>query len=176
MSRLPRMLSAAWAASSGVRASLMPPALPRPPISTCALTTTGLPSRSATAFAPAGVLTTSPCGVGTPKSLRICFAWYSCSFIVGSCGSESIPKCLWACVARFCLLLPPCARLTYNFSRLQRGELRDARRTDDTTAYLTSPAGEAFPRHNINFAPTDLTAPFTDRIRVHTPSPTLCYT
>jgi hypothetical protein len=74
-SRLPRMLSAAWAASSGVLASLMPPALPRPPISTCALTTTGVPSRSATAFASAGVRTTSPCGVGTPNSRRICFAW-----------------------------------------------------------------------------------------------------
>ena len=35
----------------GVDASLMPPALPRPPVSTCALTTTGPPSSAAAARA-----------------------------------------------------------------------------------------------------------------------------
>ena len=37
---IPRMAAALSAASSGVAASLTPPALPRPPTSTCALTAT----------------------------------------------------------------------------------------------------------------------------------------
>ena len=41
---MPRIAAACASASSGVFASLMPPAFPRPPTSTCALTTTGPPS------------------------------------------------------------------------------------------------------------------------------------
>ena len=47
-------------ASSGVSASLTPPALPRPPVLTWALTTTGLPMRSATPRAASAVSTVSP--------------------------------------------------------------------------------------------------------------------
>ena len=53
MSR-PRISPARSAASSGVAASLMPPALPRPPVSTCALTTTGPPISAAAACASLG--------------------------------------------------------------------------------------------------------------------------
>src|SRR5919204_650004 len=52
MSR-PRISSALRSASSGPSASLMPPALPRPPVSTCALTTTGPRSASAAVRASA---------------------------------------------------------------------------------------------------------------------------
>ena len=50
MSR-PRIAAAASRASAGVRASLMPPALPRPPVCTWALTTTGPPAAWASASA-----------------------------------------------------------------------------------------------------------------------------
>src|ERR671931_641326 len=46
----PRIARAFSSASAGSSASLMPPALPRPPVSTCALTTTGPPSDDAVAF------------------------------------------------------------------------------------------------------------------------------
>ena len=59
---MPRIASACASASSASLASLMPPALPRPPIWTWALTTTGKPSASA---ACAGLL-----GVGGVTALR----------------------------------------------------------------------------------------------------------
>src|SRR5438067_357090 len=58
----PRMSRARASASSGVAASLTPPALPRPPVSTCALTTTGASSSSAPTRASAG-------GVASRRSL-----------------------------------------------------------------------------------------------------------
>ena len=51
---MPRIARAASAASSGVRATFTPPALPRPPTLTCALTTTTPPIRSAIALACSG--------------------------------------------------------------------------------------------------------------------------
>ena len=48
-----------------------PPALPRPPACTCALTTTRPPSFWAIARAWAGESATSPFGTGTPNSFRI---------------------------------------------------------------------------------------------------------
>src|SRR3954464_11380992 len=44
---MPRMSAAFASASSAVGANFTPPALPRPPVLTCALTMTGRPSRSA---------------------------------------------------------------------------------------------------------------------------------
>src|SRR3954469_19969446 len=76
MSR-PRMSPARATASSGVSASLTPPALPRPPVLTCALTTTGLPMRSATPRAASAVLMVSPGSTGTPCLAKRSFAWYS---------------------------------------------------------------------------------------------------
>ena len=61
MSR-PMISPARSAASSGVAASFTPPALPRPPTSTWALTTTGPPMRSAAARASSGVVAVSPSG------------------------------------------------------------------------------------------------------------------
>ena len=74
---MPRMRPATSSASCGVLASLMPPALPRPPTSTCDLMTTGPPMRSAMARASAGVAATSPCGTGTPYCPKMRLAWYS---------------------------------------------------------------------------------------------------
>src|SRR5438445_763896 len=54
MSR-PRIPSAFCSASPGSSASLTPPAFPRPPVSTCALTTTGPPISSAAARASGAV-------------------------------------------------------------------------------------------------------------------------
>src|SRR6218665_2897973 len=76
MSR-PRMLRAAAAASSGVVATLTPPALPRPPVFTCALTTTTPPSFSAAALASSGVSATMPASTGTPYCSNRSLAWYS---------------------------------------------------------------------------------------------------
>src|SRR3954454_22292976 len=76
MSR-PRMASAFASASSGVSASLTPPALPRPPVLTWAFTTTVVPYCSASALASAGVLATSPGSTGTLWAAKRSFAWYS---------------------------------------------------------------------------------------------------
>src|SRR5206468_441721 len=57
MSR-PMISFAFCSASAGSSASFTPPALPRPPVSTCALTTTGPPSCSAATRASSGVVAT----------------------------------------------------------------------------------------------------------------------
>ena len=77
---MPRICFAAASAAAGSSASFTPPALPRPPACTCALTTTFPPSFAAIAFACAGVSATSPFGTGTPNSRRIALPWYSWIF------------------------------------------------------------------------------------------------
>src|SRR4051812_7029405 len=74
----PRISRARSSASSGLAASLTPPALPRPPVSTWAFTTTvPPPSFSAAVRASSGVWTTSPTVVPTPCLAKTVFAWYS---------------------------------------------------------------------------------------------------
>src|SRR6267143_2150100 len=80
LSIMPRIWTAACSAAVGLSASLMPPALPRPPACTCALTTTVPPSRCAIARACAGVSATSPLGTATPNSRSSALAWYSWIF------------------------------------------------------------------------------------------------
>src|SRR6185295_2650303 len=70
------MLPACSKASSGVLASFTPPALPRPPALTCALTTQK-PYFSAASRASSGVVTTVPRVVVTPCLAKSSFAWYS---------------------------------------------------------------------------------------------------
>ena len=77
---IPRISAARASASAGSAASFTPPALPRPPTRTCALTTTGPPIRSAAARACAGVVATSPTETGTPWLARISLLRYSWSF------------------------------------------------------------------------------------------------
>ena len=68
----------AWVnASSGVAAYFTPPALPRPPTLTCALTMTGLPISSAIALASSAESVTRPGVVGTLCLANSSFAWYS---------------------------------------------------------------------------------------------------
>src|SRR3954447_11613275 len=74
---IPRMASALSPASPGVSANFTPPALPRPPVFTWALTTTGVPSRSAAARASAAVDATTPGSTGTPWAAKSSLAWYS---------------------------------------------------------------------------------------------------
>jgi len=74
---IPRMAAAFSSASSGVAASLTPPALPRPPVFTCAFTTTVPPSSRAAAAASGGVSTVLPGSTGTPCAAKRSFAWYS---------------------------------------------------------------------------------------------------
>src|SRR3989449_2272200 len=76
---MPMTGAAALGASSAVFASLMPPALPRPPTGTCALTATG-PSLEKAATASSGVRATMPGGIGMPSEARTSLAWYSRSF------------------------------------------------------------------------------------------------
>src|SRR5690242_6350201 len=76
MSR-PRMFCAWVNASSGVAAYFTPPALPRPPAFTWALTMTGRPISSAMALAPSAVSVTRPGVVGTLCFANSSFAWYS---------------------------------------------------------------------------------------------------
>src|SRR5438552_14954061 len=80
LSIMPRIWPAACSAAAGSSASLMPPALPRPPACTCALTTTLPLSRWAIARACAGVSATSPFGTATPHSRSSALAWYSWIF------------------------------------------------------------------------------------------------
>src|SRR6267143_747412 len=76
---MPMICAAALRASSAVFASLMPPALPRPPTGTCALTATG-PSLANAATASSGVRATMPGGIGMPREASTSLAWYSRSF------------------------------------------------------------------------------------------------
>src|SRR4030081_1820503 len=76
---IPMIACAAARASSGVAASLMPPALPRPPTGTCALTATG-PSSAQAAAPSSGVRATLPAGIAIPSVDSTSFAWYSRSF------------------------------------------------------------------------------------------------
>src|SRR5579859_4558400 len=76
---MPMICAAAERASSGVLASLIPPALPRPPTGTCALTATG-PSCEHAAAASSGVRATRPGGIAMPSDERTSLAWYSRSF------------------------------------------------------------------------------------------------
>src|SRR3954451_13033025 len=74
---MPMMSVAYRRASSAFDASLMPPAFPRPPTCTCALTTTGYPTRSAAATAASTVVTASPADTGMPYRANSCLPWYS---------------------------------------------------------------------------------------------------
>ncbi len=77
MSR-PRMSSARAAASSGLLAIFTPPALPRPPVFTWALTTTtGVPSSAAADLASSTVVAMMPRSTGTPCASKTSRAWYS---------------------------------------------------------------------------------------------------
>src|SRR3954453_24216583 len=72
---IPRIARACSSASCGVAANLTPPALPRPPALTWALTITGPPSCSAAVRASSGVVTTTCRVTGTwylPNSSLAC--------------------------------------------------------------------------------------------------------
>src|SRR4051812_20231425 len=73
----PRMSWARALAVSGSSASLTPPAFPRPPTLTCALTTTGAAISRAIASACSGVSATPPGSTGTPCAANRSRAWYS---------------------------------------------------------------------------------------------------
>src|SRR5256885_17095669 len=101
---MPMMCAAAFRASSAVFASLMPPALPRPPTGTCALTATG-PSLENAATASSGVRATMPGGMGMPSEASTSLAWYSRSFKCSGRGGVE-----WARRGGFSWgLLPPAA-------------------------------------------------------------------
>ncbi len=63
---MPMIRSACRLASAGSLASWIPPALPRPPTCTWALTTTVVPSSAATSSASSGDQATRPLGMATP--------------------------------------------------------------------------------------------------------------
>src|SRR5262245_35437581 len=86
----PRISPARASASSGVAASLMPPALPRPPVSTCALTTTGPPSSSAAARASAAVVASLPSDTGIPKRRNSSLPWCSYRSKAGASVSGTV--------------------------------------------------------------------------------------
>ena len=75
---MPRISAALACASSGLSASLTPPALPLPPVFTWAFTTTrGVPALAkfaAISRASSGVWATLPSGTGTPYSPNNSFA------------------------------------------------------------------------------------------------------
>src|SRR5262245_27212350 len=66
---MPSICVAAFRASSGVPARLMPPALPRLPAGTCALITQG-PSLAAAMAASAAFVQRTPCGSGMPAARK----------------------------------------------------------------------------------------------------------
>src|SRR5262245_38748663 len=79
--RMPRTSAAARSASSGVAASLIPPALPRLPAATCALTTEG-PSAAAAALASAGLAQSTLRGTAMPAGVS--------TLALPTCSSKSI--------------------------------------------------------------------------------------
>src|SRR5689334_10015625 len=78
---IPRIWPASCSASSALLATLTPPALPRPPVLTCALTTVTPPDFgpicSAAARASSGVVAMAPASTGTPCFSNMSRAWYS---------------------------------------------------------------------------------------------------
>ena len=70
---IPRIAPAFCSASARSPASLIPPALPRPPIRTWALITTGYASSSAASTASSTVAAGRPSGTGTPCARKSCF-------------------------------------------------------------------------------------------------------
>src|SRR4051794_473410 len=72
--RIPRAFSSA---SAGLSASFTPPALPRPPVSTWAFTTTGPPIEEAAARASSGETARRPSETGIPTRLKSSLPWYS---------------------------------------------------------------------------------------------------
>src|SRR4051795_4629180 len=72
--RIPRAFSSA---SAGLSASFTPPALPRPPVSTWAFTTTGPPIDDAAARASSGETARRPSETGIPTRLKSSLPWYS---------------------------------------------------------------------------------------------------
>src|SRR5450631_1201740 len=78
---MPKIWEAASAASSADLATLTPPALPRPPTLTCALTTTTppllAPIFTAAARASSTLSATMPASTGTPWASNMSRAWYS---------------------------------------------------------------------------------------------------
>src|ERR1039457_4013798 len=89
-----RMRAASRRASSGVSTTAMPPALPRPPIGTWALTAT-LPSSRAAAAASSGVRASLPGGTGMPAAPNRCLAWYSSSFIGARSHGGRVGSSAW---------------------------------------------------------------------------------
>ncbi len=74
---MPRMSVARATASSTPSASLTPPALPRPPTLTCALTTTRSPRPLGDRLASSGVVATPPASTGNPCRSNRSRPWYS---------------------------------------------------------------------------------------------------
>src|SRR5438270_9403131 len=74
----------------------MPPALPRPPTCTWALTTTGYPTRLAWATASSTVSATPPGDTGMPQRAKYCLPWYSnrsiCSEFRERLGACAVPR------------------------------------------------------------------------------------
>src|SRR5262245_11189680 len=84
--RMPRIWLAACFASSGPAASLIPPALPRLPVGTCAFTTQG-PIFAAAIAASAALMQSVPRGTGMPAGVKTSdFAAYSSKFMPASQG------------------------------------------------------------------------------------------
>src|SRR5512134_607549 len=79
---MPRMVLAWILASAGDAARLMPPALPRFPVGTCALTTAA-PQRAAIPAASSGVRASPPAGTTMPRAARSGLAACSSKFIGG---------------------------------------------------------------------------------------------
>src|SRR3954447_19035743 len=90
---MPRIAPACSRASSSFWAILMPPALPRPPIFTCALMAQGKPTSLAAETASSTVLAGRPSGTGIPCRAKSCLPWYSSRSIGGSDAIEGSRRC-----------------------------------------------------------------------------------
>ncbi len=88
---MPRMLPAAALAAAASAASLMPPALPRLPVGTCALTTHG-PILRAAVSASSGVRASAPSGVAMPAARNSGLAACSSKFTATSALLGSIAE------------------------------------------------------------------------------------
>src|ERR1700709_2165750 len=102
---VPNMDLAATATASRSLTTLTPPALPRPPACTCALTThKDPPNALAAATAPSGESATWPRGTGMAYIANSSLDWYSCKFI----NCPAVP--IWSRKARYSELSLPAAQ------------------------------------------------------------------
>src|SRR6185437_6183687 len=138
--RMPRICPAASLASSGPAASLIPPALPRLPAGTCALTTQG-PIFAAAMAASAGLMQSLPRGTGMPAGVKTSdFEAYSSKFMQTSQLARSVSFPVFLPVRTEQVVL---ARLVFRDGGDEMGDIEKVRVVEIVGDRITAPGAAA---------------------------------